>query len=151
MSDKKHEHSDHFTQSMSNSTTRAHFEREWFVDEVLCALEAKMSEMNVSRTELARRLNCTPANVTRLLRRGTNLTVGSLVDLALALDHRFLAPQLQALAAEPPWVSSCSVVLEPADVWAPMRAPSEADEVPASPLFSWPDYATEGEAGTVLN
>jgi len=136
---------------MQSPEVRAHFEREWFVDEILSAIESKMAEMKVSRSELARRLKCSPANVTKLLRRGTNLTVGSVVDLALAVEHRFLAPALEPLSCEPPWLAGCTVVLAPAQAWiaASVKDAAEA-EVPASPTFSWPDYVNEGEAGTLL-
>lgn len=149
---KKNGAEDHFTRTMKDPVTRAHFEREWFVDEILSALELKMNEGKITRTELARRLKCTPANVTKLLRRGTNLTIGSVVDLALAIEHRFIAPALEPLSGEPPWFAGCSVVLAPAQVWvsASIKGASEA-EVPASPSFSWPDYVSEGEAGTLLN
>ncbi len=141
---------DLFTTSMEDSEVRRHFEREWFVDEVLSSLESVMRSQGISRSELARRLKCSGANVTKLFRRGTNLTVGSMVDLALAVGHRIRAPELEPLTTQPPWLESRTVVLNPMHVWinASVTVISEA-EVPTSPAFSWPtDHGAEGEAGT---
>ncbi len=81
---------------------RREMEYEWFVDEVIVKIEQAMDKKAVSRTELAKRLDCSPANVTQLLRQGSNLTLKSLVDIALALEHRFLAPIC-------PYHSNCSM------------------------------------------
>src|SRR4051812_15421577 len=133
---------DQFTTAMKDPEVRAHFEREWFVDEILSALESKMRELNISRSQLARRLKCSPPNVTKLLRRGTNLTVGTVIDLALALDHRFLAPELEPLSHEPPWLSGCTLVLPRSHAWISAVANKAAEVaeagVPASPSIAWP-------------
>lgn len=91
------------TRALEDPQTRIEMEYEWFVDDVIVKIEQAMDKQKVSRAELAKRLNCSPANVTRLLRHGSNLTLKSLVDIALALEHRFKAPQLVPLTESAPW------------------------------------------------
>jgi ribosome-binding protein aMBF1 (putative translation factor) len=62
------------------------YAREDLIEDFLHAIEAAMARQGVSRSELARRLGCRPANVTRIMRRTTNLTAATLVDMAFALD-----------------------------------------------------------------
>jgi len=139
--------------SLEDPEIRAHFEREWLADEIIAALEQRMKELGISRAELARKLKCTPANVTKLFRRGTNLTLSSIVDLALAIDHRFLPPQLEPISATPPWIADETTVLAPAKAWFVSSVDEVPEAVPASPSVAWPAYAyaTEGEAGAPLN
>jgi ribosome-binding protein aMBF1 (putative translation factor) len=62
--------------------------REDLIEDFLHGVEAEMSRQRVSRSELARRMGCKPANVTRIMRRTTNLTAATMVDLAFALNLR---------------------------------------------------------------
>ena len=48
-----------------------------------------MERRQVSRAELARRLGCTPANVTKILRCSNNITFTSAVRIAQALGATF--------------------------------------------------------------
>lgn len=91
------------TRALEDPQTRTEIEYDWFVDDVIVKIERTMDKQHVSRAELAKRLNCSPANVTRLLRHGSNLTLKSLVDIALALEHRFIAPELVPLTERAPW------------------------------------------------
>lgn len=50
-----------------------------------------MERRGVSRAELARRLETSPAYITKLLRGDANFTMRSMVRLARALDGRFVA------------------------------------------------------------
>lgn len=50
-----------------------------------------MERRGVSRAELARRLETSPAYITKLLRGDANFTVRSMVRLARALDGHFVA------------------------------------------------------------
>jgi len=88
-------------EAMDDPAVRRDMEYEWFADGIIVQIEKKMEEMNIMRQELAAKMGCTPANVTRLLRKGSNLTLRSVIDLALALDHRFLEPKLVPLAGDP--------------------------------------------------
>jgi hypothetical protein len=102
-----HDHDDRETtkslmaEAMDDPAVRRDMEYEWFADGIIVQIEKKMEEMNILRQELAAKMGCTPANVTRLLRKGSNLTLRSIIDLALALDHRFLEPKLVPLAGNP--------------------------------------------------
>lgn len=144
---------DLFTSSMEDRAVRAAFEREWLADEIVVALEQKMREMNVNRSELARRLECSPANVTKLFRRSTNLTLGSLVDVALALNHRFRAPELEPLEAPAPWFECNYKMVAPAKVAFAIKYEglktlcNEADL--ASSSVTWWNHVTEEEAELV--
>lgn len=50
---------------------------------------ARMAEQKVSRTDLARRIGCSPAYVTKILRGSTNFTLESMVKIARALGCEF--------------------------------------------------------------
>ena len=80
---------------------RREVECEWFSDGTIIQIEQKMEALGLSRKELASRLKCSPANVTQLLRRGSNLTLETLMDIALAMHHRFLPPSLVPLSSTP--------------------------------------------------
>lgn len=62
--------------------------REAFIEEFLGRIEEEMQRAGVSRVELAGRMGCRPSNVTRILKRSTNLTAETMVDLAAALGLR---------------------------------------------------------------
>jgi transcriptional regulator with XRE-family HTH domain len=49
-------------------------------------IEDLMAGMELNNTELAERLNCSKANVTKLLRGDANLTIKTLAKIAIALD-----------------------------------------------------------------
>ena len=61
-----------------------------FTEDLVRAMERE----NVSRSELARRLGCKPAYVTKILKGATNFTLGSMVRIASALGFK-LRTQLQ--------------------------------------------------------
>ena len=59
------------------------------------SLERRMQQQGLSKADLARRLETSPAYITKILRGDTNLTIRSMVDLARAVDsalHIHLAP-----------------------------------------------------------
>ncbi len=60
--------------------------RENFIEYFLTEIDRIMREQKITRAELARRMNCRPANVTQLFRRTRNLTATSMVDLAFHLN-----------------------------------------------------------------
>ena len=69
--------------------------REDFIEDFLTYIENEMKKSNVSRTELARRMGCKPANVTQMFRRTRNLTAATMVDIAF-----YLKLQLQIFFSE---------------------------------------------------
>jgi transcriptional regulator with XRE-family HTH domain len=52
------------------------------------AIDARMEEIGINRSQLANRLGVSRAMVTKMLRGNTNFTVRSLVELGRALDCR---------------------------------------------------------------
>lgn len=96
---------DFVTEVLEDPSVRHEMEHEWFFDKIVVQIEQKMAELHISRKDLADRLGCSPPNVTQLLREGSNLTIRKLMDIALAIDHRFLPPELVALSGPPPWES----------------------------------------------
>lgn len=59
--------------------------REHLIEDFLSDVEAVMRTQRVTRTELARRLGCSRANVSQLFRRTANLTAASMADIAFHL------------------------------------------------------------------
>jgi len=112
-------------EAMDDPAVRRDMEYEWFADGIIVQIEKKMEEMNILRQELAAKMGCTPANVTRLLRKGSNLTLRSVIDLALALDHRFLEPKLVPLAGDP-WDATCARMNLPPPLLPVYRVPRPA-------------------------
>ncbi len=75
----------------------------WVAGAILEFTESVVREMErqgVTRTELARRLDATPAYVTKILRGKANFTLETMVRLARALDAQ-LHVQLAAEAGQP--------------------------------------------------
>lgn len=64
------------------------FERHGLADDFIAAIEAVMLRDGVSRSQLAERMGCKPANVTRAMRNTTNLTIATMVEMAFAVDCR---------------------------------------------------------------
>jgi transcriptional regulator with XRE-family HTH domain len=112
--------------SLEDPSIRQLFEREWLADEIVVSIESMMKEKGITRAELAKRLKCKPPNVTQLLRKGTNLKLGSMVDLALAMDCRFLAPQLVSISVpdQPPWYLSPGTAGAPVPQMIALQSPS---------------------------
>lgn len=73
---------------MKSLEFRKSFERHGVADDFITAIEAVMVRDGVSRSQLAERMGCNPANVTRAMRNTTNLTIATMVDMAFALDCR---------------------------------------------------------------
>ncbi|SEL61102.1 helix-turn-helix domain-containing protein [Ectothiorhodospira marina] len=76
-----------------------------------------MERRGVSKAELARRLETSPAYITKLLRGDVNFTVRSMVRLARALDGRFV-PRLEHETQPIRWVDLAANARR----WAPHRA-----------------------------
>jgi len=136
----ENENRDFVSRALEDPAMRREMEYEWFVDEIIVRIERVMDKKDISRTELANKLKCTPANVTQLLRHGSNLTLKSLVDIALALDHRFIAPNLVPVTEAAPWESHevCSLYVV-SSKWV------EAEGLAFS-LCAFPNQAYKAEA-----
>jgi transcriptional regulator with XRE-family HTH domain len=74
--------------NLEDSAFRRQYAREDLVEEFLHQIDAVMNERGVSRSQLAGLLGCSGANVTRIMRRTTNLTASTMADLASALELR---------------------------------------------------------------
>jgi transcriptional regulator with XRE-family HTH domain len=61
------------------------FRREFAAEDFATDVEAALEKLGMSRADLARRLDCTPAFVTKALRRTSNLTVATMTDIAAAV------------------------------------------------------------------
>lgn len=64
------------------------YEREGVAEQFIAQVETHRAAQKLSRSDLARRMDCKPANITRIMRRTSNLTLDTLVDLALAVSCR---------------------------------------------------------------
>lgn len=63
------------------------YAREEAIEAFLSRIDQEMERRGVTRAELARRMECSPANVTQVMRRTANLTAATMVDLAFALEQ----------------------------------------------------------------
>lgn len=62
--------------------------REHLIEDFLSDVEAVMRDRRVTRTELARRMGCSRANISQLFRRTANLTAASMADITFHLGLR---------------------------------------------------------------
>jgi DNA-binding Xre family transcriptional regulator len=134
------ENKDLVTRALQDPEVIRDMEYEWFVDEIIVKIEQAMEKQDMSRTDLANKLQCSPANVTQLLRHGSNLTLKSLVDIALALEHRFIAPDLVPMTEAAPW-ESCEA--RPVMIVYPHSVEAEGF---AFSSLAWPELAREERA-----
>lgn len=74
--------------NLEGAEFRRLFEREMVADDFIAAIESVMDAGEINRTELARRMGCALSNVTRAMRSSTNMTLSTMVDMALALGQR---------------------------------------------------------------
>ena len=84
------------------------------------AMVTRMREAGVSRSELARLINTTPAYISKLLRGATNFSLDSMVKIASALNCE-LKTHLQPAGAKSQWVDvytskTLKMSFEPSDV-----------------------------------
>lgn len=84
------------------------------------AMVTRMREAGVSRSELARLIEATPAYISKLLRGATNFTLDTMVKIADALDCEFRC-HLQPSGAKSQWLDVYSsktlkMSFEPSDI-----------------------------------
>jgi transcriptional regulator with XRE-family HTH domain len=77
-----------FETKLEDPEFRRLYAREDLIEGFLHQVEQAMKEKGVSRAQLAERLACSSANVTRIMRRSSNLTAATMADMAFALDLR---------------------------------------------------------------
>ena len=90
-----------FEAKLDDPAFRRAYAREDLIEAFLHEVERVMSEQGISRAQLAQRLGCSAANVTRILRRTSNLTVATMAEMALALDLR-VRVQMESFSA---WIT----------------------------------------------
>lgn len=85
-----------FTKALDRARTRlSYYEESLFIETAARLIDA-MENRGVTRSELARRLDVSPAYVTKILRGHANLSLESLAKLAFALELKWeciLIPQ----------------------------------------------------------
>lgn len=72
------------------------YKREGVIEAFLERIENERERQGITRVQLAERMGCSPANITRIMRRTANLTVATMVDMADALGLQIavtLAPR----------------------------------------------------------
>lgn len=86
---------------------------DWWVEhsklDYTVGIVALMRKHDVSRAELARRLEVSPAYVTKVLKADANLTIESMVKMARALDGTVrirVEPQFTQVAGDGAWVEA---------------------------------------------
>jgi len=62
------------------------FQAERLIIDLTEQISRKLEEGSITRSELAKRLDCTNAYITKLLRGGENLTIRKIVQIANALE-----------------------------------------------------------------
>jgi len=75
-----------FRDLFRQARARDEFWEEWLVGDFVDALARRMSQIRLSRSALAERLQATPAYVTKVLRGDANFTIQSMAKLARATD-----------------------------------------------------------------
>ncbi|MCG3190804.1 MAG: hypothetical protein DIJKHBIC_00024 [Thermoanaerobaculia bacterium] len=95
------EEKDWLRANMQDEEFRVLLAREGVIEGFLLAVEREMDKKGVTRSALARKMGCSAANITRIMRRSSNLTVESMVDIAYFLGMR-LEISLAPARVEPP-------------------------------------------------
>ena len=72
----------------SDPEFRRIYAREDLIEEFLHQIEAAMTKRKLSRADLSRLLGCSKANVTKIMRRTSNLTAATMADMAFAVGLR---------------------------------------------------------------
>lgn len=89
-----------FAKALDRAKSRLAYYEEGLFVETAARIIGAMENCGVTRSELARRLNVSPAYVTKVLRGHANLSLESLAKLAFALDLKWeciLIPKSRAI------------------------------------------------------
>lgn len=98
---------------------RRSFERELVAELFVSRIEHAMTEHGLNRTELAKRMECSLANVSRAMRKTTNMTIATMVDMALSLNLR-VRVELEPLAIEECAFAPQMTSVTPEMTWPPV-------------------------------
>jgi len=97
----------------------------------------------LSRADLARRARKDPAVITRLLSKPSNMTLGTLSDLLLAIDGEEPIPQSAPILRYKPFPSS---------IWEmPKKSPATSPKQPSPSLLDPPPSANKPEKSELID
>jgi len=116
------------TEQVVTPNARRVFEQERLVVNVTNSLVDVMQQLEVSRAELARRLDCSRAYVTQLLAGTRNMTLHTLADMAWALSRRatFGLGDLERCGYRPLTMPQTELRARPELITQPMEREQEA-------------------------
>lgn len=104
------------TAKLENWEFRRLYERELVAESFITRIEDAMDEQTITKTELAKRMECSVANISRAMRKTTNMTIATMVDMGLSLNLRV------KIELEPMGVKECAFTphAKPVDsAWSP--------------------------------
>ena len=100
-----------FKQLFAEARQHPDFYKELAILEFTEELVRAMEHAGVSRSELARRIDRSPAYITKLLRGSANFTLASMTKLALALDMELKLNLVPAQGAAHPTSSATGITV----------------------------------------
>ncbi len=89
---------------------------------------ARMGELQISKADLAKKLNCNPAYITKVLRGSTNFTLASMVKIGLALDSE-VEVRLRVKTVKEDWSGI-------------LQSMQRQQRINSNPLLNWPNNRT---------
>lgn len=113
-----------FSQFFDRAKKQTSFWAEGLILEFTEKMVRRMEELSVSKSELARRINTSPAYITKLLRGTTNFTVETMTKVALALECE-VRLRLQPQGARTKWFDLWENTPESVSPRAPVNWVSE--------------------------
>lgn len=115
------------------------YERELVAESFLVRIEDEMNRQGVTKSELAKRMQCSVANISRAMRKSTNMTISTMVDMALSLNLRM------SIAVEPSAVDACTIAPQKslATTWSPAF---NVEEHTMNPAEAFVVYLQKGSA-----
>jgi|GEM_PF-743571 len=125
-----------FKQLFETARKRLAYDVEGVILEFTEEIVARMEAEGVSNAELAKRLNASPAYVTKVLRGSTNFTLETMVKIARALNAD-VRIHLQPIGTKTQWL----------DVW---DAVEEVSAIQAEPLTWRRECALPASAATTV-
>lgn len=74
------------TANLENWEFQRLYARELVAEAFITRIEQAMEAQKITKSALAKRMNCSVANVSRALRKTTNMTIATMVDMAISLN-----------------------------------------------------------------
>ena len=106
------------TANLEDWEFRRLYERQMVAESFIVRIEDAMNEQQITKTELARRMECSAANISRAMRKTTNMTLATLVDMGLSLNFR-VKIELEPLALNECAFQYHTKLAEP--TWSPLK------------------------------